>query len=190
MCEFLSFLTNKEGRVWVGDLHSHSGVAAGYGLKPGTYREAEWTGEEEKHLTVRTEDGERENEYRAAILALYPTRAALLKSITEGRVEGLEYQIVEGVVKDVQVAKEHWLNRATKEQVEEVFTVARRTLTKWKIPHTDSMITVLLTTSGKQTALTTLERWKKMEEKCAVMDLGVLKVIQRNPVIREILFGA
>lgn len=84
MCQYLSFLTNKEGKVWVGYLNSHSGVAAAYNLAPGTYREAEWTGEDEHSLGVRVEDGENENEYRAAILAKYPWRVDLVKSIVRG----------------------------------------------------------------------------------------------------------
>jgi len=183
MCEFLSFLTNREGRVWVGDLHSHSGVAAGYGLKPGTYREAEWTGEEEKHLTVRTEDGENENEYRAAILALYPTRAALLKSITEGRVEGLEYQFKDGKIQQVtrKDGRKTWLETASKEQIQQVVAEIRQIL-----PHrvAEEEILKRLTLDGDATKEDTQKRWTLLQ------DFGrVSETMRRNPAIFEILSG-
>ena len=54
MCDFLSVVISKDCEtIYIGDLRSHSATAAQHKLKPGTYREVEWTGEDEKFLRVR-----------------------------------------------------------------------------------------------------------------------------------------
>lgn len=78
MCEYISFLVDKQGRLYFGKLDSHDGIEAGHGLRPGDYREAEWTAEEPTALSVRVEEGEDPNYYRAMILAEYPTRSDMI----------------------------------------------------------------------------------------------------------------
>jgi len=44
MCEFVSFVfVPATEEVFAGSLDSHSGIEAGWDLKPGSYRECEWT---------------------------------------------------------------------------------------------------------------------------------------------------
>lgn len=71
MCEFISFVVCKDGRILSGDLSSHSGIEKLHNLKPDTYREAEWVSENEDTLTVRVIDGENTNEYRATVLSRF-----------------------------------------------------------------------------------------------------------------------
>jgi len=87
MCHFLSFVLTDDERILVGSLDSHSGVEQGWGLKPGKYRECEWTEDDDgDSLTIRVADGdESENHHRAIVLAKHKTRQSLLKSIKEGR---------------------------------------------------------------------------------------------------------
>lgn len=84
MCDFLSVLVNKDCdsdmKIYVGDLRSHSYTAELHRLKPGTYREVEWTNDGENTLRVRIElDDHPENWYRACILAKWPSRAHLIE---------------------------------------------------------------------------------------------------------------
>jgi hypothetical protein len=84
MCDFLSGLVNldcdKKLKIWAHDPRSHSETAAYFQLKPDTYREWEWTEDDDgASLVVRTATGDHEtNWYRACILAKYPNRAAML----------------------------------------------------------------------------------------------------------------
>ncbi len=85
MCDFLSVLINpdcdKHLKIYPGDLKSHSNGAEIHKLKPGQYREVEWTADDEKSLSVRClpDDGDHsENWYRACILAKFPTRKKLI----------------------------------------------------------------------------------------------------------------
>ena len=96
MCEFLSFCVDKNGNVYVGDMSSHHGIEGGHGLKPGEYREAEWTGECEDSLTVRVEKGEHRNFYRALILGRWPTRKDLLKWVKRGKTDEAKYWYLHG----------------------------------------------------------------------------------------------
>ena len=51
MCDFLSVLIAAKPdplQVYVGDLLGHQHTADLHGLKPGTYREVEWTGDDER----------------------------------------------------------------------------------------------------------------------------------------------
>ena len=96
MCHYASFLIDKRGRLYFGRLDSHSGIEAGHGLKPGSYREAEWTGEGPDSLTVRVEEGEDPNWYRAMILAEYPTRSDLLSGAIVGRADDTVYHYFDG----------------------------------------------------------------------------------------------
>ena len=91
MCNFASFCVgeitrNELLKIYVGDYQSHDGIERGHGLLPGSYREAEWTTNYAKSLVVRVEDGEDEQVYRAAILAVYPTRTALFADNREGKI--------------------------------------------------------------------------------------------------------
>ena len=90
MCEFASFcvgtITNNEPlKIYVGDYGSHRGIEAGHGLTPNSYRECEWTDDDPASLTVRVEAGEDAQVYRAAILAAYPTRSALVADNRTGK---------------------------------------------------------------------------------------------------------
>ena len=97
MCEFLSFVieVKNDNQIYFGDaLNSHEGIATKHNLKPGSYREVEWTSDAEDSLVVRTEpDGdETESYYRAIILADYGTRKKLLKRLTSGKIDGVDIQ--------------------------------------------------------------------------------------------------
>ena len=96
MCEFLSFVIEaKSGQIYFGDaLNSHRGIEAKHNLKPGSYREVEWTSDTEDSLVVRTEahGDEAESYYRAIILADYGTRKKLLKRLTSGKIDGVDIQ--------------------------------------------------------------------------------------------------
>ena len=95
MCEFLSFVVDKRGKIYFGDaLDSHSGIEAKHGLKPGSYREAEWTRDTDDSLVVRTEpDGdETENFYRSMIISDHGSRDNLLKKLAAGKIDGVDIQ--------------------------------------------------------------------------------------------------
>ena len=91
MCEFLSFCVDKAGNVYVGRLDSHAGIEAGHGLQPGSYREAEWTGDGPDSLTVRVESDEKPSFYQALILGRWATRTELLAWIETGRADNAVY---------------------------------------------------------------------------------------------------
>ena len=83
MCDFLSVLINKDAdkelKIWVGDLRSHSATVEQHKLSHDVYCEVEWTNEDEKYLTVRvgqddTEKGHTENWYRSIILSQWKNR--------------------------------------------------------------------------------------------------------------------
>ena len=97
MCEFVSFVVTKDGRLLAGHLTSHAGIEAGWGLKPGEYREAEWTHDDDgDSLTVRVEDGEDPNWYKAIVLAQCPTRRDLLARLTVGKTDEATYHYRDG----------------------------------------------------------------------------------------------
>jgi hypothetical protein len=77
MCELISGVVELEtGRVLFNFINSHSGIEQKHGLKPDTYREFEWTGEDRGYIRVRgCVEGERET-----VLAAIPweTRAAMV----------------------------------------------------------------------------------------------------------------
>jgi hypothetical protein len=66
---------------------SHEGISEGWNLVRGSYREAEWVGEEWDSLSVRIERGEDKNFYLASVLAVCPTkkRSDFLKLFTLGK---------------------------------------------------------------------------------------------------------
>jgi hypothetical protein len=100
MCEFVSFIVTTDGRILAGSLSSHEGIAAGYGIAPGDYREAEWTRDDDgASLVIRlepVEDREAEIEWREKVFRRFTTRKALLKGITEGRSGGTHYHLRDG----------------------------------------------------------------------------------------------
>ena len=97
MCHYVSFLVDKKGALYFGYLDSHAGIEAGHGLRPGDYREAEWTGDDENSLTVRVEDGEDASYYRSMILGDYPTRQDMIKTIKIGKTDSVIYHYRNGV---------------------------------------------------------------------------------------------
>ena len=82
MCEFVSFVVHKNGNLYFGTLNSHSGIEAGWDLKPGDYREAEWTSDLPCSLIVRGDD---DNWYKSAVLAKYHNRQELLDTCIVGK---------------------------------------------------------------------------------------------------------
>jgi len=88
MCRYVSVVITEKGEIRAGvSLDSHEGIAAGWKLKPGSYREVEWTRDSSDYLTVRVEDGEKPAYYKRLILRQFKTRRAMLAAITEGRGE-------------------------------------------------------------------------------------------------------
>ena len=83
MCNFLSGVVTleREPRVLCGDLHHHERTVEIYHLIPETYREFEWTLDDEgRSLSVRAAPGENPAVLKAAILARFRTRAEMLDS--------------------------------------------------------------------------------------------------------------
>ena len=78
MCEFLSFVVCKDGRLLANNLNAHEGIEASHKLKPDSYRECEWTGESEDTLTVRLEEGETKGEWLSYVLSRFSKRIDLL----------------------------------------------------------------------------------------------------------------
>ena len=77
MCKFLSGLVTiaKHPKVLCLDLKSHDATIAALGIKEETYREFEWTREDDgDSLGVRCLPDEDRNNFKAAILAQFPTR--------------------------------------------------------------------------------------------------------------------
>ena len=89
MCEFISMiLTNDENpKIYWDTPTSHAETAEIRGLKPGSYVEAEWTGDGDENLTIRCDDG-REAIYRACILADFKTYAQLVKAVLSEPIRG------------------------------------------------------------------------------------------------------
>lgn len=89
MCEFVSFIVCADGRLLTGNRMLHEGIARAYGLKPGTYREAEWTRDDDgASLVVCCGIGATEDqciEWRQKVLRVYPTRKALRHGLRDGR---------------------------------------------------------------------------------------------------------
>jgi hypothetical protein len=89
MCEFVSFIVCADGRLLTGNRMLHEGIARAYGLAPGTYREAEWTRDDDGASLVvclgATEDQCIEREWRQKVLRVYPTRKALRQGLRDGR---------------------------------------------------------------------------------------------------------
>ena len=78
MCEFLSFVVCKDGRLLANNLNAHEGIEALHKLKPDTYRECEWVDEGPDSLTVRVAEGETKGQWLAPVLARFPHRIDLL----------------------------------------------------------------------------------------------------------------
>ena len=86
MCQFLSGVIAKDGqKLYFGRLNSHMGIEEGHSLKPDSYREFEWTKDDDGNsLVVRTSDMDKHDNdwYREKILSKYQTRKDLLKYIS------------------------------------------------------------------------------------------------------------
>ncbi len=106
MCEFWSGFVHRSGRIFCGDGQNHDGGAPeAYGYDREYCREIEWSDDGRAHLTVRTEVGEDKSFWLSLVPeSLYPTRNALLATITEGRTEFLRYVFEGGKVIAVQIA--------------------------------------------------------------------------------------
>ena len=99
MSEYVSgAISVRDNKLYFGKLNSHSGIERGWRLKPGSYREFEWTGETPDSLTVRVETGELDSRYISAILAQYPTRSAMLESIHELRWDDVTAEYRDGKI--------------------------------------------------------------------------------------------
>ena len=81
MCEFLSFVVDKKGKIYASSLRSHEKIEELWELRPGNYREADWTTEDRSGLTVRVEDGEDESFYLSLIAGAFRTRTELIQHI-------------------------------------------------------------------------------------------------------------
>ena len=99
MCHFLSFVVREsDGNLFFGQLDSHSGIEEGWGLKPGSYREAEWTRDDRgESLTIRVKPGELESQFGALVLSRFPTRKKLLEYIRRGKTGDASYRYLSGV---------------------------------------------------------------------------------------------
>ena len=86
MCNEISVNISKgDGTIYVYDLLHHERIGTVFGLKPDTYREAEWTEDDNgKSLKVRVVDDEKENHFRGIVLSLFPTRKKFLAFIERG----------------------------------------------------------------------------------------------------------
>ncbi len=104
MCHFASGVVTRDGRILVGDLQSHEGIEAGWGLTPGEYREWELQDEGMGHLELRLEQGDDRAEWLSAFAA-YSNRTELLASITEGRKYDWCYTFVGGGAVSIKAPK-------------------------------------------------------------------------------------
>ena len=86
MCQFLSGAIAKGGqKLYFGLLNSHNGIEDGHNLKPDSYREFEWTKDDDgESLEVRTSNMDKHDSewYKEKILSKYQTRQDLLKYIS------------------------------------------------------------------------------------------------------------
>ena len=98
MCQFLSGVLTKDGRVLVGDMYSHGGIEAGWGIKPDEYREFEWAQDDKgQSLTLRAMHDDDPNVFHKSVLtAKFGSRRAMLRSITEGRTNGSTFHYHNG----------------------------------------------------------------------------------------------
>jgi hypothetical protein len=87
MCDFFSFVICSDGKVLTGNGKYHEGISESWNLKRGSYREAEWVGENWNSLSVRIERGEDKNFYLSSVLAVCLTkkRSNFLKLFTVGK---------------------------------------------------------------------------------------------------------
>jgi len=96
MCHFLSGVIGKidsdvEGKLFFGRLDSHEGIEGGHKeLKPGNYREFEWTDEDINRLDVRIEDGEDKSAYKAFIVSALPVLAGQTNPIRQDLIETIK----------------------------------------------------------------------------------------------------
>ena len=97
MCEFFSAVICKDGRILCSDGKSHEGIEVGWNLKPGEYREFEWTSENPNTLYARMEENEEKGFWLSLILSQFKTRSELLAQITEGRGDGVIYHLQNGL---------------------------------------------------------------------------------------------
>jgi hypothetical protein len=100
MCDFFSFVICSDGRVLTGDGESHEGISKGWNLARGSYREAEWVGEELDSLSVRVEEGEDKSYWLASVLAVCPTkkRSDFLKLFTIGKANDGVFHLKDGKI--------------------------------------------------------------------------------------------
>ena len=87
MGDYLSFCISLDGETtWFGNnLSSHSACVKQHGLKPETYREAEWIDDVESELRIRVLETDPHDEawLRACVLAKWPARSLLENWIEE-----------------------------------------------------------------------------------------------------------
>ena len=99
MCEFVSFVLTEDEKVFAGSLTSHEGIEVGWELKPGKYRECEWTEDDKgESLVVRVAHNDEFNEtwYKVVVLDKFPTRKKLLEYLTIGKSNGATYYFQNG----------------------------------------------------------------------------------------------
>jgi hypothetical protein len=87
MCQYYSFVVDAVDPrlVYAGDGDGHQGIEAMYGLKPDSYREAEWVDETPESLTVRGLSDRESRELRAAVVGRWATRGVMLERIAGPR---------------------------------------------------------------------------------------------------------
>ena len=110
MCDFLSGGIGivkgvNEGMLYFKNLQSHSGIEGYNNIKPNTYREFEWTGEDEDTLSIRVMYDEDEVYFKALILGIYPTRSEMIKDLCNEKLKCKMYSVL-GALKNVQDVKE------------------------------------------------------------------------------------
>jgi len=96
MCHFVSFLVHrKTGELYFGNLYCHTGIEAGWNLKPDECREAVWTQDSPEYLAIR---GDKDNWCKSAILSKFSTRKELLKTIAFGKIDNDKYWYKNGIL--------------------------------------------------------------------------------------------
>jgi len=86
MCQYVSVVATTEGPLHLyasPGIDSHGDARAGWNVTGGA--EVEWTGEAHDSLLVRHEDADTAKTIRAMLMERFPTRRALIESITETR---------------------------------------------------------------------------------------------------------
>lgn len=101
MSQFFSFVITVDGRCLTGNTFSHEGIASGWNLTPGEYRDAEWTDENLDTLHIWAFPNDHKLFWAWVVTEHWHAqkRSELLEKISEGRVyhNNTKYRLKNGL---------------------------------------------------------------------------------------------